>query len=100
MKDDRWSSSRSHASRTCSRPNCAAPAQATLTFRYAEREASILALTGIAVPEAYDLCSEHADKTRPPYGWQMRDERTAQITVPATPMMTSVASRPDRASDW
>jgi hypothetical protein len=100
MRDDRWSSSRSHAARTCARPNCAAPAQATLTFRYAEREASILALTGIAVPEAYDLCSLHADKTRPPYGWQLRDERAEGIPVPATQIMTSAASRPDRASDW
>lgn len=32
-------------------------------------------LAGERDPQAYDLCTPHADKTAPPRGWQLQDER-------------------------
>jgi hypothetical protein len=62
------------ARRPCSRPGCPAPARASLVFSYATREAWLDQL-GDPVPQAYDLCSPHADRTRPPHGWELRDRR-------------------------
>lgn len=33
-------------------------------------------LTDERVPAAYDLCVAHADRTAPPHGWQLADERS------------------------
>lgn len=63
------------AARRCARPGCPSPAQATLAFRYDSREAFLGPLVEQAGPELYDLCSDHAGKTRPPYGWTLVDER-------------------------
>ncbi len=63
------------ARRPCSRPGCPAPARATLTFAYAERQAWIERLQDAKEPQAYDLCATHAGRTRPPHGWQLRDRR-------------------------
>lgn len=35
-------------------------------------------MTDEAVPAAYDLCGTHADKTRPPHGWGIVDQRPAE----------------------
>jgi hypothetical protein len=64
------------------RPGCPAPAQASLTFRYASREAWIERLTTEPSPEAYDLCSSHAARTQPPHGWQLRDRRPREEQLP------------------
>ena len=64
------------AQRPCSRPGCPAPARATLTFAYAERQAWIEPLQEPDEPQAYDLCAGHASRTRPPHGWQLRDRRS------------------------
>lgn len=64
------------AQRPCSRPGCPAPARATLTFAYAERQAWIEPLQTTDEPQAYDLCAGHASRTRPPHGWQLRDRRS------------------------
>lgn len=61
--------------RICSRPGCSLPATATLTFAYELRSARIVGLEEQAEPEAYDLCGDHADRTKPPYGWSLTDER-------------------------
>lgn len=63
--------------RPCARPGCPAPATATLTFRYTSREAWIGSLSHERLPETYDLCGAHADRTRPPHGWQLMDRRPA-----------------------
>lgn len=63
------------AARPCARPGCPAPARATLTFAYAQREAWIERLDETNEPQAYDLCSSHAARTRPPHGWTLRDRR-------------------------
>ncbi len=64
------------AQRPCSRPGCPAPARATLTFAYAQRQAWIEPLQATDEPQAYDLCSGHASRTRAPHGWQLRDRRS------------------------
>lgn len=61
--------------RPCSRPGCPSPSRATLTFSYETREAWLGPLSETRTPEAYDLCSQHAARTRPPRGWGYADER-------------------------
>jgi hypothetical protein len=68
--------------RICSRPGCSLPASATLTFAYEPRSARIVSLTDQAEPEAYDLCGDHADRTKPPYGWSLADERPDEPLLP------------------
>lgn len=63
------------AGRPCARPGCPSPARATLGFRYHSREAWLAPLSDETIPAAYDLCATHADKTRPPHGWALVDER-------------------------
>ncbi len=65
------------ADRRCSRPGCPTPARTTLTFQYGERRAVLAPLAEDSNPEAYDLCAEHADRTGPPHGWTLEDERPA-----------------------
>lgn len=64
------------AQRPCSRPGCPAPARATLTFAYAERQAWLEPLQDRDEPQAYDLCAPHAARTQPPHGWRLRDRRS------------------------
>lgn len=73
--------------RWCVRPGCGAAAQATLSFRYAQQEASIEALAPEPVPQSYDLCADHATRTRPPRGWQLRDRRPSDGSRPARPSL-------------
>lgn len=49
----------------------------TLTFQYAEREARLTALAADGGPETYDLCADHAERTQPPHGWTLHDDRPA-----------------------
>jgi len=65
------------ADRACSRPSCPAPANATLTFNYAGREAWITRLAEARAPQSYDLCATHAARTEAPHGWRLRDRRPA-----------------------
>jgi hypothetical protein len=62
------------ARRPCARPGCPAPAQASLVFSYATREAWLDRL-GEPVPQSYDLCATHAARTQPPNGWRLQDRR-------------------------
>ncbi|MBW3620641.1 MAG: DUF3499 domain-containing protein, partial [Actinobacteria bacterium] len=71
------------AVRPCARPGCPSPARATLSFRYATREAWLEGLHDESSPATYDLCASHADRTRPPTGWGIVDQRPAEDQEPA-----------------
>lgn len=70
------------AGRTCSRPGCDTPAAATLVFSYAERVARLVDLLEQGEPQTYDLCPAHADRTRPPVGWELSDTRPPPSDAP------------------
>lgn len=61
--------------RTCARPGCPALARATLLFVYDAKTARLVSLLHERDPAAYDLCTTHADRTSPPFGWSLADER-------------------------
>ena len=42
-------------------------------------------------PETYDLCGDHADRTRPPHGWTLRDDRPDEVPV-STPDASALGS--------
>ncbi|WP_026918315.1 DUF3499 domain-containing protein [Gordonia shandongensis] len=68
--------------RQCCRTGCSRIAVATLTFVYAESTAVIGPLSAADEPHSWDLCSEHADRTTVPVGWELlRSER--RLTQPA-----------------
>lgn len=71
------------ATRRCARPGCPTPATATLTFGYEQQHATLGPLVPDGGPETYDLCSDHADRTRPPHGWTLRDDRPEEVPVEA-----------------
>ena len=69
-------------SRTCVRPGCGAPAEATLTYHYASRTAWLDDLDGDPDPATYELCTQHADRFTVPIGWNREDRRTSDAPVP------------------
>jgi hypothetical protein len=73
--------------RPCARPGCSTPARATLSFRYAAQEAVLEVLLPEARPQAYDLCLDHAARTSPPRGWQLRDRRPEDDRRPVDPSL-------------
>lgn len=79
------------ATRRCSRPGCPSLATATLTFRYDEQHATLAPLVPDGGPETYDLCGEHADRTRPPFGWSLKDDRPEEVPVD-TPEVADLSS--------
>lgn len=79
------------ATRRCSRPGCPSLATATLSFRYDEQHARLEALVPDSGPETYDLCGEHADRTRPPFGWSLKDDRPEEVPVD-TPDVADLSS--------
>jgi hypothetical protein len=62
--------------RLCTRPGCAGPATATLTFQYANLELWLEDLRE-RDPHTIDLCTLHADRLQPPRGWRGEDRRHA-----------------------
>ncbi|MFU8840454.1 MAG: DUF3499 family protein [Nitriliruptoraceae bacterium] len=68
--------------RVCARPSCTAHATATLSFSYAERRVDLDTLFDEPRPQTYDLCPTHAARTRPPYGWDLRDRRPEDERLP------------------
>ncbi|MFM1791143.1 MAG: hypothetical protein RLZZ526_1470 [Actinomycetota bacterium] len=61
--------------RHCTRQGCVHPAAVTLTYQYAR---SLVWLDNLAPerdPHSYDLCTIHADRTKPPTGWHLEDRR-------------------------
>lgn len=79
------------ATRQCSRPGCPSLATATLTFRYDAQHATLAALAPDDGPETYDLCGQHADRTRPPFGWSLDDDRPEEVVVD-TPDVADLSS--------
>lgn len=67
-------------SRQCSRPGCAEPAAATLTYVYAHSAAWLDELSLERDPHGYDLCARHADRVRVPNGWALGDRRTGLLS--------------------
>jgi hypothetical protein len=65
--------------RQCSRPGCAEPAAATLTFVYARGAAWLDPLTPERDPHAYDLCDRHAARVGVPVGWRLEDRRSLVV---------------------
>lgn len=61
--------------RTCARPGCPAAAAGTLHFAYATREAVIEVVAPHPPPQTYDLCRDHAARTKAPHGWTLTDVR-------------------------
>lgn len=57
--------------RRCSRTTCNAPAVATLTYSYSDRQAVLGPLAADHEPGAYDLCSAHAARLSAPQGWDV-----------------------------
>lgn len=72
--------------RRCARPDCSATAAVTLVCDYTAR--TVLMTAAAEAPEVddparYDLCSRHADRFRPPHGWELTvDVRTGQDAGP------------------
>lgn len=83
--------------RRCARPGCGAPAQATLSFVYAERRVLIEDLSAEPQPATYDLCASHAARTTPPHGWTMSDRRQLD---PAAEVLPHPAGQQAPASAW
>jgi hypothetical protein len=61
--------------RTCVRPGCGAPADATLTYHYASRTAWLDEIADEHEPSSYDLCHQHANRFTVPLGWSPEDRR-------------------------
>jgi hypothetical protein len=61
--------------RQCSRPACAVPACATLTYHYGERVVWVDELFPDRDPHGYDLCELHTQRLKVPAGWQLHDRR-------------------------
>ena len=57
--------------RRCSKPSCARPAVATLTYVYADSTIVVGPLATYAEPHCYDLCQPHADRFVAPRGWEL-----------------------------
>ncbi|MBW3661467.1 MAG: DUF3499 family protein [Actinobacteria bacterium] len=71
--------------RACARPGCPAPARATLSLVYDDRVLVLEGLHDESSPATYDLCGTHADRTGPPYGWELRDGRRPADLDPDRP---------------
>lgn len=59
------------SARRCSRPGCSRPAQATLTFVYADSVAVVGPLAPGDEPHSWDMCEEHSSRITVPRGWEM-----------------------------
>lgn len=57
--------------RQCSRPSCAHPAAATLTYVYDDSTVVVGQLSAQAEPHSYDLCASHAARFTAPRGWDV-----------------------------
>ncbi len=82
------------AARPCARPGCPAPATATLNYRYSSREVWLLGLAPERIPGAYDLCRPHAERTQPPQGWELVDQRDGEDDLAGSDEQASAPSSP------
>lgn len=67
--------------RRCARPGCRQFAAATLSYLYAQQIVWIDDLHAEDSPANHDLCRPHADGTRPPRGWELRDRRGGGVAL-------------------
>lgn len=83
--------------RLCSRPGCAEPANATLTYHYARSVVWIDALSAERDPHDYDLCDRHAARLSAPHRWQVDDRRPTVVDalLSRSSAATSSAASPD-----
>jgi hypothetical protein len=65
-------------SASCSRPTCARPPAATLTYDYGARTATLDHLAS-PHPMQYDLCAAHTDRLSVPNGWMLVDRRIGRV---------------------
>jgi len=61
--------------RHCARPTCSVAAAATMSYDYESQVVWIEDLHHEDHPMTHDLCAQHADRSTPPSGWELRDER-------------------------
>ena len=61
--------------RHCARPTCSVAAAATMSYDYESQVVWIEDLHPEDHPMTHDLCAQHADRSTPPSGWELRDER-------------------------
>ena len=59
------------STRRCSRPGCAHPAVATLTYVYSDSTAVVGPLATNDEPHSYDLCERHAVRLTVPRDWEV-----------------------------
>lgn len=52
-------------------------------MQYGDQRSRLTDLTVEASPERYDLCGVHADRTRPPRGWTLDDDRSDDPVLPS-----------------
>ncbi|MFN8026712.1 MAG: DUF3499 family protein [Acidimicrobiia bacterium] len=60
--------------RRCARPDCSATGAVTLVCDYAARTVVMVAAADspeVDDPARYDLCARHAERFRPPHGWEL-----------------------------
>ena len=66
-------------SRLCARPDCSTPAEVALRYDYKERAVWLDDLgPAEAGPDAWGMCTAHADGLRVPHGWSTEDRRTGE----------------------
>lgn len=80
------SAERSPVERLCARPTCGAPAVATLSYDYSQRQAWLDDLSLEAEPQTHDLCDPHADGLVVPQAWDLDDRRLARRLERAMPL--------------
>lgn len=68
--------------RTCARPGCGQPADATLTYDYRAQVAWLDPLSAEPHPMTHDLCDDHAERTTVPRGWRLEHRRGPRGVVP------------------
>ena len=64
------------AMRDCAKTHCTGPASATMILRYEEREVVLVDLTLEDDRNLVDLCASHANRLKPPLGWDIFDRRS------------------------
>jgi hypothetical protein len=62
----------------CSKPSCVKAGAVVLAYDYAARRVDLFdPVDGEISPHLYALCSDCADRLRPPRGWELVDRRVA-----------------------
>ena len=67
--------------RSCARPGCGNHAIATLSYQYSSRTVWLEDLHPEPHPANHDLCTRHAERMKPPNGWQMVDRRASETPL-------------------